>query len=49
MWSATRIDFIDQIDEYVYWIVGASNDSPGEIIRLAGVIRSVESAGQAVS
>lgn len=36
-------------DEYVYWIVGASNDSPGEIVRLASVIRSVESAGQAVS
>ncbi|MCO5565897.1 hypothetical protein L7F22_019572 [Adiantum nelumboides] len=35
--------------EYTYWLVGATSDKPGEIVRLAGVIRSVESAGQAVS
>lgn len=36
-------------DEYIYWIVGASNDEPGEVVRLSSIIRSVESAGQAVS
>lgn len=35
--------------EFTYWIVGATSDQPGEVVRLAGVIRSVESAGQAVS
>lgn len=35
--------------EYTYWLVGSSNDKPGEIVRLSSIIRSVESAGQAVS
>ncbi|UZJ51440.1 hypothetical protein CBS101457_000760 [Exobasidium rhododendri] len=35
--------------EYIYWLIGASNDEPGEIVRLSSIIRSVESAGQAVS
>lgn len=35
--------------EFTYWIVGASNDDPGEVVRLASIIRAIESAGQAVS
>lgn len=35
--------------EYTYWVIGTSNDRPGEIVRLSSVIRAVESAGQAVS
>jgi len=29
--------------------MGNTNDDPGEIVRLSSIIRSVESAGQAVS
>ena len=35
--------------EYNYWIVGASNDEPADIVRLASILRATESAGQAVA
>ncbi|KAK0561337.1 hypothetical protein OC861_005865 [Tilletia horrida] len=35
--------------EYTYWLVGAINDDPSELIRLTSIVRGVESAGQAVS
>ncbi|KAL9938394.1 hypothetical protein V8E36_003017 [Tilletia maclaganii] len=35
--------------ELTYWIVGAINDDPSELIRLTSIVRGVESAGQAVS
>lgn len=35
--------------EYNYWIIGAMNDDPGDIVRLASILRSIESASQAVA
>ncbi|CAD6887778.1 unnamed protein product [Tilletia controversa] len=35
--------------EYTYFLVGAINDDPSELIRLTSIVRGVESAGQAVS
>ena len=35
--------------ELNYWIVGNISDEPSEIIRLASIVRAVESAGQCVS
>ncbi|EPQ28045.1 uncharacterized protein PFL1_04372 [Pseudozyma flocculosa PF-1] len=35
--------------EYVYFLIGHINDDPGEIVRIASVVRGIESAGQAVS
>ncbi|PWN50005.1 hypothetical protein IE53DRAFT_115471 [Violaceomyces palustris] len=32
-----------------YWIVGSINDDPAEIVRLASIVRGIESAGQCVS
>ncbi|GAC98435.1 hypothetical protein PHSY_006029 [Pseudozyma hubeiensis SY62] len=35
--------------ELNYWIIGNISDDPAEIIRLASIVRAVESAGQCVS
>ncbi|KAK0533272.1 hypothetical protein OC834_002305 [Tilletia horrida] len=35
--------------ELTYFVVGAINDDPSELIRLTSIVRGVESAGQAVS
>lgn len=35
--------------ELNYWLVGSISDDPAEIIRLASIVRGVESAGQCVS
>lgn len=35
--------------ELNYWIIGNISEDPAEIIRLASIVRGVESAGQCVS
>lgn len=48
LYLALQVGF-NMMYELNYWIIGQISDDPAEIIRLASIVRGVESAGQCVS